>query len=202
MKTINLTMSQALTKWMINQKIEQFSSKHENAFAGVWGIFGHGNVAGLGEALFNVKDKLPTFRGHNEQGMAHAAISFAKQKKRRQMMAVTSSISPRATNFLTACAFAYVNRLPVLFLPGDIFANRLPDPVLQQDRILLKIEKSGAGCSGVGTQIAVKNLILAELIFKNSCQAMQSYQVLPSPRFSHPLMRANEAVRQSVAYAC
>ena len=81
MKTIKLTMSQALTKWMTNQKIEQFNSKHENAFAGVWGIFGHGNVAGLGEALFNVKDKLPTFRGHNEQGMAHAAIAFAKQKK-------------------------------------------------------------------------------------------------------------------------
>ena len=72
------------------------------AFAGVWGIFGHGNVAGLGEALFNVKDKLPTFRGHNEQSMAHAAISFAKQKNRRQMMAVTSSIGPGATNFLTA----------------------------------------------------------------------------------------------------
>ena len=83
MNTIKLTMSQALTKWMTNQKIEQFSSKHENAFVGVWGIFGHGNVAGLGEALFDVKDKLPTFRGHNEQGMAHAAISFAKQKKRR-----------------------------------------------------------------------------------------------------------------------
>ena len=132
MNTIKLTMSQALTKWMTNQKIEQFSSKHENAFVGVWGIFGHGNVAGLGEALFDVKDKLPTFRGHNEQGMAHAAISFAKQKKRRQMMAVTSSIGPGATNFLTACALAYVNRLPVLFLPGDIFANRLPDPVLQQ----------------------------------------------------------------------
>ena len=83
MNTIKLTMSQALTKWMTNQKIEQFSSKHENAFVGVWGIFGHGNVAGLGEALFDVKDKLPTFRGHNEQGMAHAAISFAKQKKRK-----------------------------------------------------------------------------------------------------------------------
>ena len=82
MNTIKLTMSQALTKWMTNQKIEQFSSKHENAFVGVWGIFGHGNVAGLGEALFDVKDKLPTFRGHNEQGMAHAAISFAKQKIR------------------------------------------------------------------------------------------------------------------------
>ena len=122
-------MSQALTKWMTNQKIDQFSSKHENAFVGVWGIFGHGNVAGLGEALFDVKDKLPTFRGHNEQGMAHAAISFAKQKKRRQMMAVPSSIGPGATNFLTACALAYVNRLPVLFLPGDVFANRLPAPV-------------------------------------------------------------------------
>jgi 3D-(3,5/4)-trihydroxycyclohexane-1,2-dione acylhydrolase (decyclizing) len=101
-------------------------------FAGVWAIFGHGNVAGLGEALYQVRDRLPTYRAHNEQGMAHAAIAFAKAARRRQMMACTSSIGPGATNMITAAAVAHVNRLPVLFLPGDVFANRRPDPVLQQ----------------------------------------------------------------------
>ena len=82
MPTIRLTMSQALTKWMVNQSIEQFDGTKAPAFAGVWGIFGHGNVAGLGEALFSVKDQINTYRGHNEQGMAHAAIAFAKQNNR------------------------------------------------------------------------------------------------------------------------
>jgi 3D-(3,5/4)-trihydroxycyclohexane-1,2-dione acylhydrolase (decyclizing) len=129
MPTIRLTMAQALTKWMTAQSIRQFDGTTLPAFAGVWAIFGHGNVAGLGDA---VKDQMPTFRGHNEQTMAHAAIAYAKQKSRRQMMGVTSSIGPGATNMVTAAALAYVNRLPVLFLPGDVFADRRPDPVLQQ----------------------------------------------------------------------
>ena len=104
----------------------------EPAFAGVWAIFGHGNVAGLGEALYGVRDELPTFRGHNEQSMAHVAIAYAKQMQRRRMMAVTTSIGPGATNLATAAALAHVNRLPVLLLPGDVFATRAPDPVLQQ----------------------------------------------------------------------
>jgi len=132
MPTIRLTMAQALTKWMTAQSIRQFDGTTLPAFAGVWAIFGHGNVAGLGEALYAVKDQMPTFRGHNEQTMAHAAIAYAKQKSRRQMMGVTSSIGPGATNMVTAAALAYVNRLPVLFLPGDVFADRRPDPVLQQ----------------------------------------------------------------------
>ena len=132
MKTEQLTMSQALVKWMTAQSIRQFDGQIAPAFAAVWGIFGHGNVAGLGEALYQVKDALPTYRGHNEQTMAHAAIAFAKQKQRRQMMAVTSSIGPGATNMVTAAALAHVNRLPILFLPGDVFADRRPDPVLQQ----------------------------------------------------------------------
>ena len=86
----------------------------------------------MGEALSQYRGDLPTFMGHNEQGMAHAAIAFAKQKARRQFMAVTSSIGPGATNMVTAAALAHVNRLPVLFLPGDVFADRRPDPVLQQ----------------------------------------------------------------------
>ena len=132
MSEIRLTMSQALVRWMAAQSIRQLDGTIAPAFAGVWAIFGHGNVAGLGEALHGVRDQLPTYRGHNEQSMAHIAISYAKQKQRRQMMAVTSSIGPGATNMVTAAALAHVNRLPVLFLPGDVFANRRPDPVLQQ----------------------------------------------------------------------
>src|ERR1700734_88936 len=100
--------------------------------AGVWAIFGHGNVAGLGEALHAARDVLPTYRAHNEQGMAHAAIAYAKQMRRRRAMICTSSIGPGATNMVTAAALAHANRLPVLFIPGNIFATRRPDPVLQQ----------------------------------------------------------------------
>ena len=132
MATVRLTMSQALTRWMTAQSIEQLDGGIEPAFAGVWAIFGHGNVAGLGEALYGVRDEMPTFRGHNEQSMAHIAIAYAKQKQRRRMMAVTTSIGPGATNLATAAALAHVNRLPVLLLPGDVFATRAPDPVLQQ----------------------------------------------------------------------
>jgi 3D-(3,5/4)-trihydroxycyclohexane-1,2-dione acylhydrolase (decyclizing) len=98
----------------------------------VWAIFGHGNVAGLGEALHGVRDRLPTLRAHNEQAMGHAAIAFAKASARRRLMACTTSIGPGATNMVTAAAVAHVNRLPVLLLPGDVFATRRPDPVLQQ----------------------------------------------------------------------
>ena len=99
---------------------------------GVWAIFGHGNVAGVGEALYRHRAELPTYRAHNEQAMAHAAIAFAKAHFRRRMMACTTSIGPGATNLITAAATAHVNRLPVLFLPGDVFVSRAPDPVLQQ----------------------------------------------------------------------
>ena len=91
-----------------------------------------GRLPGRGEALYGAGDTLPTWRGHNEQGIAHAAIAYAKANNRKRLMAVTSSIGPGATNMVTAAALAHVNRLPVLFLPGDVFANRLPDPVLQQ----------------------------------------------------------------------
>ena len=132
MNTLRLTMAQALVRYLAAQQIRQFDGSTEAAFAGVWAIFGHGNVAGLGEALYAEKDRLPTYRGHNEQSMAHAAIAYAKQHGRRRFMAVTSSIGPGATNMVTAAALAHVNRLPVLLLPGDVFADRRPDPVLQQ----------------------------------------------------------------------
>ena len=130
-ETIRLTMAQALIRALAAQKTE-YEGFVQPLFGGVWAIFGHGNVAGLGEALYTLRDTLPTFRAHNEQAMAHAAIAFAKATRRRRMMAATTSIGPGATNMVTAAALAHVNRLPVLLLPGDVFANRRPDPVLQQ----------------------------------------------------------------------
>ncbi len=126
--TIRLTAAQAMVRYIGSQ----MTPEGEPFVAGCWAIFGHGNVAGMGEALYHAQDSLPTYRGHNEQTMAHAAIAFAKQSGRRRAMAVTSSIGPGATNMVTAAALAHVNRLPVLFVPGDVFANRGPDPVLQQ----------------------------------------------------------------------
>jgi 3D-(3,5/4)-trihydroxycyclohexane-1,2-dione acylhydrolase (decyclizing) len=129
--SIRLTMAQALVRYLAAQRAE-IEGDVQPLFAGVWAIFGHGNVAGLGEALWHARGELPTFRAHNEQAMAHAAIAFAKASHRRRMMACTTSIGPGATNMVTAAAVAHVNRLPVLLLPGDVFANRRPDPVLQQ----------------------------------------------------------------------
>jgi 3D-(3,5/4)-trihydroxycyclohexane-1,2-dione acylhydrolase (decyclizing) len=128
---IRLTMAQALVRYLAAQRT-QFDGSVQPLFAGVWAIFGHGNVAALGEALWYARDTLHTYRAHNEQAMAHAAIAFAKASRRRRMMACTTSIGPGATNMVTAAAVAHVNRLPVLLLPGDVFANRRPDPVLQQ----------------------------------------------------------------------
>ena len=131
MATVRLTAAQALVRYLACQFID-IDGVETPYFAGVWAIFGHGNVAGLGEALHAAGDTLPTFRAHNEQAMAHAAIAFAKASKRRRAMACTSSIGPGALNMVTAAGVAHVNRLPVLFLPGDVFAGRAPDPVLQQ----------------------------------------------------------------------
>lgn len=128
MKTIRLTAAQAMMRYLANQLNEDGVPY----IAGMWAIFGHGNVAGIGEALYGIREELPTYRGQNEQSMAHAAIAYAKQLRRRRAMAVTSSIGPGALNMVTAAALAHVNRLPVLFIPGDVFANRGPDPVLQQ----------------------------------------------------------------------
>lgn len=129
--SIRLTAAQALVRWMAAQQVEVEGAQLPY-FAGVWAIFGHGNAAALGRALAEAADSLPTWRAHSEQGMAHAAIAFAKAMRRRRAMACTSSIGPGATNMITAAAVAHANRLPVLFLPGDVFASRRPDPVLQQ----------------------------------------------------------------------
>ncbi|HZD52053.1 MAG TPA: thiamine pyrophosphate-binding protein, partial [Woeseiaceae bacterium] len=129
--TIRLTMAQALVRYLAAQRIE-LDGDNVPLFGGVFAIFGHGNVAGVGEALQHYRDRLPVYRAHNEQAMAHAAIAYAKATNRRRMMACTTSIGPGATNMVTAAALAHVNRLPVLLLPGDAFASRRPDPVLQQ----------------------------------------------------------------------
>jgi 3D-(3,5/4)-trihydroxycyclohexane-1,2-dione acylhydrolase (decyclizing) len=130
MRTVRLTMAQALVRHLAALRVGDADG--ERLFAGVWAIFGHGNVAGIGEALHAHRGELPTYRAHNEQAMAHAAIAFAKATMRRRMMVCTTSIGPGATNLVTAAATAHVNRLPVLLLPGDVFASRAPDPVLQQ----------------------------------------------------------------------
>jgi len=131
MSTVRLTAAQAMVGYLASQLVDGAAGAVPY-FAGVWAIFGHGNVAGMGEALYTARDVLPTLRAHNEQGMAHAAIAFAKQMRRRRAMVCTTSIGPGATNLVTAAALAHVNRLPVLLVPGDVFANRRPDPVLQQ----------------------------------------------------------------------
>jgi 3D-(3,5/4)-trihydroxycyclohexane-1,2-dione acylhydrolase (decyclizing) len=129
--TVRLTMAQALVRYLCNQ-LTELNGQPAPLFAGVFAIFGHGNVTCLSEALEAAQDRLPTWRGQNEQSMALAAIGFAKAKRRRQIMVATSSIGPGALNMVTAAGVAHANRLPVLLLAGDTFANRVPDPVLQQ----------------------------------------------------------------------
>ncbi|HTT12953.1 MAG TPA: 3D-(3,5/4)-trihydroxycyclohexane-1,2-dione acylhydrolase (decyclizing) [Burkholderiaceae bacterium] len=129
--TVRLTAAQALVRYLAALHVDPPQSP-QRLFAGVFAIFGHGNVAGMGEALYHHRRELPTYRAHNEQAMAHIAIAYAKAQMRRRLMAVTTSIGPGATNLVTAAALAHVNRLPILLLPGDVFASRAPDPVLQQ----------------------------------------------------------------------
>src|SRR3546814_20085675 len=124
----------------------------ERSVDGVWAIFGHGNVAGLGEALQKAGNGLPTWRGQNEQTMAHAAIAYAKAKKRRRVQAVTSSIGPGATNMITAAALAPVTRLPVLFIRGVVLANRRPRP--EERRVG---QERGCTCSSRWTRSDLTN---------------------------------------------
>ena len=131
METIRLTAAQAIVRYLQAQKTE-VNGELMPVIGGVFAIFGHGNVAGLGEALEQSKATLPTFRAHNEQAMALAAAGYAKQYNRRRLLAATTSIGPGATNLVTAAGMAMANRLPLLLLPGDTFSSRAPDPVLQQ----------------------------------------------------------------------
>lgn len=131
MSTIRLTMAQALVRFLDNQYIS-IDGAETKFIAGVMGIFGHGNVTGIGEALERSPGSLVYVQGKNEQGMAHAATAYSKQTNRKQIYACTSSIGPGALNMVTAAGTATVNRIPLLLLPGDNFASRQPDPVLQQ----------------------------------------------------------------------
>ena len=131
MSTVRLTMAQALVRFLSNQYVERDGTE-QRFFAGCFGIFGHGNVAGVGQALQQYAGAMPYYQARNEQAMVHASSAFARQKNRLQTLACTTSIGPGATNMVTGAALATINRLPVLLLPGDIFASRGPDPVLQQ----------------------------------------------------------------------
>ncbi|MCV2395027.1 3D-(3,5/4)-trihydroxycyclohexane-1,2-dione acylhydrolase (decyclizing) [Actinotalea sp. M2MS4P-6] len=148
--TVRLTVGQAVVRFLAHQWTER-DGERQKLFAGIFGIFGHGNVAGLGQGLLQARreaaeagygpgsalgehgpDELPYLLGRNEQAMVHTAVSYARTKDRLQVYAVTSSIGPGATNMITGAALATVDHIPVLLLPSDIFANRVPDPVLQQ----------------------------------------------------------------------
>ena len=130
MKKVRLTMAQALIGFLKNQYVER-DGREIPFFAGAWGIFGHGNVAGIGQALHQNPD-FEYYVSKNEQAMVHTATAFAKASNRLRTFACTSSIGPGATNMITGAAVATINRLPVLLLPGDIFARRNVAPVLQQ----------------------------------------------------------------------
>lgn len=131
MKTVRLTMAQALVRFLENQYIAYDDAEHPFV-EGVIMLPGHGNVVGLGQALRQETRRLKIWQGKNEQGMAHTAVAFAKQMKRKKIIAVTSSVGPGAANMVTAAATATANNIPVLILPGDVYACRQPDPVLQQ----------------------------------------------------------------------
>ena len=131
METTRLTTAQAIVRWLVNQRTV-IDGEEVPLFAGVFAIFGHGNVTCLAEALEPVQEQLPTWHGFNEQSMALSAVAFAKAKRRRQLMVATSSIGPGCTNLVTAAAVAHANRLPILLLSGDTFQHRIVDPVLQQ----------------------------------------------------------------------
>src|SRR5512145_1966048 len=131
MKTVRLTLAQALVLYLTRQHVARDGNENP-FFAGVWGIFGHGVVAGIGQALQQYSDLIRYYQSRNEQAQVHAAVAYAKHKNRLQTFACTSSIGPGATNMITGAAVATVNRVPVLLLPGDIFAERKQAPVLQQ----------------------------------------------------------------------
>src|SRR5881409_468136 len=125
------TAAQALVRFLAAQHVER-DGVEQRFFEGCFGIFGHGNVAGIGEALYQHPDLLTYYQARNEQAMVHTAVGFARMKNRLATLACTTSIGPGATNLVTGAALATINRLPVLLLPGDVFASRKPDPVLQQ----------------------------------------------------------------------
>ena len=198
MKTVRLTMAQALVRHLAALRIEQEDGSLRPYLGGVWSIFGHGNVAGLGEALHAERERLQTFRAHNEQGMAHAAIAYAKAHFRRRIMAVTTSIGPGATNLVTAAALAHVNRLPVLLLPGDVFASRAPDPVLQQVEDFHHGDVSANDCFRPVTRY-FDRIMRPEQILTALPRAIQ---VMTDPALCGPVCLALPQDVQTMAFDC
>ena len=190
--TIRLTMAQALVRYLAALRVED----GQPLFGGAFAIFGHGNVAGLGEALYQYRDSFPTYRAHNEQAMAHAAIAYAKAHMRRRMMAVTSSIGPGATNLLTADALAHVNRLPVLLLPGDVFVSRAPDPVLQQ------LEDGGDGSVSVNDAFKPLSRYFDRIIYPEQLLSAlpRAIAALTDPAACGPVTLALPQDVQTMAY--
>ena len=130
MSTVRITAAQALIRFLAAQHVERDGVRHR-FFGGCFGIFGHGNV-GIAQALLQHADAMPYHQARNEQGMVHTAAAYARMRNRLATLVCTSSIGPGATNMVTGAALATINRLPVLLLPGDVFASHAPDPVLQQ----------------------------------------------------------------------
>jgi len=198
MKLHKLTMSQALVKHLAALQVEMADGSIQPYCAGVFTIFGHGNVAGLGEALYAERAQLPTYRAHNEQGMAHAAVAYAKAHFRQRIMAVSTSIGPGATNVVTAAAVAHVNRLPVLLLPGDTFATRAPDPVLQQVENFQHGDMSASDCFRPVTRffdrITRPEQILASL--------PRAIQVMTDPASCGPVCLSLPQDVQTMAFDC
>ena len=198
--TIRLTMAQALVRYLAALRVDAGNGATQALFGGVFAIFGHGNVAGLGEALYRQRDDaqnpLPTFRAHNEQAMAHAAIAYAKAHMRRRIMAVTSSIGPGASNLLTAAALAHVNRLPVLLLPGDVFVSRAPDPVLQQ------LEDGGDGSVSVNDAFKPLSRYFDRIIYPEQLLTAlpRAIQVLTDAANCGPVTLALPQDVQTMAY--
>ena len=131
MKTVRLTMGQALIRFLENQYVA-YDDMEQPFVRGILMLPGHGNVVGLGQGIEQEAHRMEIYQGKNEQGQAHVAVAFAKQMKRKQIMVATSSVGPGAANMITACATATANNIPLLVLPGDVYACRQPDPVLQQ----------------------------------------------------------------------
>jgi 3D-(3,5/4)-trihydroxycyclohexane-1,2-dione acylhydrolase (decyclizing) len=195
MSTVRITAAEAVVRFMIAQRVDTASGPAP-LFGGIFAIFGHGNVAGLGESLQRHREALPTYRAHNEQGMAHAAIAYAKAHLRRRMMAVTTSIGPGATNLVTAAAVAHVNRLPLLMLPGDVFASRAPDPVLQQ------VEDPGDGTISANDTLRPVSRYFDRLVRPEQLVAAlpRALQVLTDPADCGPVTLAFPQDVQTMAW--
>src|SRR5207249_1795761 len=186
LRVTRLTMAQALVRFLGSQYVER-DGVEQQFFVGCWGIFGHGNVAGIGEALFESPDLLPYHMARNEQSMVHSAVGYARHKDRLQTFACTSSIGPGATNMLTGAALATVNRLPVLLLPGDVFASRVSDPAaLSRARAAIRSAKRPLVVAGGGVIYACASDALRRFADETGIPVAETQAGKGSLPFDHP----------------